>query len=265
MKREERLRYLIGVLLAEQPAYAFRPVPDHVEAQEKLLQALMNVRNPKPIGQDFLDRQDEELTFQKIRKGVVKANELEEYAPGSRLCLWQGDITRLEVDGIVNAANSRMLGCFVPLHSCIDNVIHSAAGVQMRWECHTLMQRLGRDARTGEVLLTRGYNLPARYVLHVTGPIVTGDDGPTDEQKEELRACYANCLAKAECEGMESIAFCCISTGVFRFPNAEAAEIAMGEVREYFREHPQSCIRKVIFNVFKDEDLHIYQKLLSDG
>lgn len=266
MERKERLRNLLNTLLSEKPEYASMRLPEGVDEQALLLRSLMNVREPNDINPEFLRLQDEELSFQREEKGIVKADDLGGSPADPRLCLWQGDITRLEADCIVNAANSRMLGCFVPLHNCIDNAIHSAAGIQLRLECYTQMQKLGRcEARTAEVISTRGYNLPARRVLHVTGPIVIDADGPTDRQREELRACYANCLAEAEDEGLESIAFCCISTGVFNFPNDEAAVIAVDTVKAYLHQHPQSSIRKVIFNVFKDEDLHIYKRLLNDG
>lgn len=265
MKREERLRYLIHALLTERPEYASLHIPDSTDKQALLLRSLMNLREPNDIHEEFLRIQDEELSFQREAKGVVEISDIEESPADHRLCLWQGDITRLNADCIVNAANSRMLGCFIPLHSCIDNAIHSAAGIQMRLECHALMQQLGREAHTAEVLMTQGYNLPARYVLHTVGPIVAANNEPTAEQCEELKACYTHCLDRAESEGLTSIAFCCISTGVFRFPNAAAATIAVNAVKEYFQRHPHSCIEKVIFNVFKHEDLHIYQQLLAYG
>lgn len=262
MERTERLHYLIHWLLAERQEGTAIPASD-IDGLLRLFHSLKTIREPAAIPDEFLRIQDEELAFQREAKGTVGIDDMAASPLNNRLCLWQGDITRLKADGIVNAANSRMLGCFVPLHSCIDNAIHSAAGIQMRLECQTLMQRLGREACTGEVLLTGGYNLPARYVLHTVGPIVTDPDGPTNRQKEELAACYTHCLAQADDKRMESIAFCCISTGVFRFPNAEAARIAVRSVDSYLHQHPESSIRKVVFNVFKDEDLHLYQQLLG--
>ncbi|MGL5273412.1 MAG: protein-ADP-ribose hydrolase [Phocaeicola sp.] len=174
--------------------------------------------------------------------------------------LWQGDITRLKVDAIVNAANSALLGCFVPMHRCIDNAIHSAAGAQLRISCNALMQ--GGAEPTGDAKITKGYNLPARYVLHTVGPIVTNGK-PTPKQEEELAKCYHSCLTLANEYGVESIAFCCISTGEFGFPQQRAAEIAVSTVLNYLESEESISIKKIIFNVFKDEDLSIYRTILS--
>ena len=174
-----------------------------------------------------------------------------------RLVLWQGDITRLDADAIVNAANAQLLGCFRPGHNCIDNVIHSAAGLQLREECAAIMRAQGHEEPTGQAKLTGGYNLPARHVLHTVGPII---DGPlTDRDRELLASCYRSCLALAEEKGLKSVAFCCISTGVFRFPKGEAARIAVATVKETLQ---NSRIEKVVFCVHGDENLRIYQSLL---
>lgn len=178
--------------------------------------------------------------------------------------LWQGDITRLKVDAIVNAANSQMLGCFHPLHKCIDNAIHSAAGVQLREECYQLMLQQGHEEPTGQAKITKAYNLPCRYVIHTVGPIIpTGI--PTPMQKEQLASCYRSIMQLADENHLESVAFCCISTGVFRFPNGLAAEIALKTVRDYFDEHQGCSVKQVVFNVFKDVDRQIYERILKNA
>ena len=208
----------------------------------------MNVWEPCEVPAELLAMQDAELQQQTEDKGIATV--------GEGLQLWQGDITRLKVDAIVNAANAQGLGCWAPLHNCIDNCIHSAAGIQLRMECYDQLQ--GRLLKTGEALMTRGYNLPARHVIHTVGPII--DAGiPTKEQGEQLAQCYRSCLDLAEQAGLESIAFCCISTGVFHFPNEQAAEIAVNTVNSYLRR----SIRTVVFNVFLDKDYEIYKRLLA--
>ena len=180
---------------------------------------------------------------------------LKSNAESNPFLLWQGDITRLQADAIVNAANAQALGCWSPLHNCIDNCIHSAAGLQLRKACYDHMQ--GRLLATGDAFITRGYNLPAKYVLHTVGPIVT-DDRPTKQQEEQLASCYRRCMELAEENGLESIAFCCISTGVFRFPNQRAAEIAVSTVKQF----PRKNLKTIVFNVFLDKDYAIYRALL---
>jgi len=176
--------------------------------------------------------------------------------------LWQGDITRLRVDAIVNAANAQMLGCFHPLHRCIDNAIHSAAGVQLREECHQLMQQQGHLEPTGTAKITKAYNLPCRYVIHTVGPIIP-DGIPTVAQQQQLASCYRSIMQLADEHRLESVAFCCISTGEFRFPNDLAAEIAVKTVKDYFTEHPETNIKQVVLNVFKDVDREIYERVLA--
>ena len=260
MTREERLDKLIHGLKEDCREYAQLSVPTSLPEKQKLLRALMNVRPPKPIARNWLRLQDEELQEQLILKGVVDINTLPRKG---RYILWQGDITRLNADAIVNAANSQMLGCFAPLHGCIDNAIHSAAGVQLRLACNDLMQSKEVLEPTGEAEITPAFNLPSKYVIHTVGPIVYGDE-PTSQNKRLLESCYRNCLECAETNGLSSVAFCCISTGEFHFPNREAAEIALSTVSQYFTEHPLSTINTVVFNVFKDTDYNIYSKLLSD-
>lgn len=258
MTQTKRLDYLIDILLKENDEYSGISVPASIVGKRRLMRALMNLRHPKSISKNFIVVQDEELQCQLQAKGIVEYDKL---PCRGRYVLWQGDITRLKVDGIVNAANSRMLGCFVPLHDCIDNAIHSAAGIQLRLACNKIMSRKGTPQVTGTAIVTPGFNLPAKYVIHTVGPIVYGAI-PTSEEIRLLSSCYRSCLDAAQEYRLTSIAFCCISTGEFHFPNIDAAEIAVRTVEEYFAEHPDSTIKKVIFNVFKDKDQQIYSELL---
>ena len=257
MIQTERRIYLIKELLAEQPRYRDLAVPRRAEEQKQLLRALMNVRGPREIGKDFLAVQDEYLQAELARKGVTDAADLTPVSEG--ICLWKGDITTLRCDAIVNAANSGMTGCYVPCHGCIDNCIHTYAGIQLRQACAAIMREQGREEETGRAKITSGYNLPCNYVLHTVGPIIAGR--PTMRDEELLASCYRSCLELAERYSVKSVAFCCISTGEFHFPNDRAAEIAVRTVKEYRTEN-QSDIQ-VIFNVFKDVDEQIYRKLLT--
>ena len=234
------------------------PVPDTLQERRDLFRALMNVRPPISATEEFLRLQDEQLQAQLAEKGVVEILRCAQ----NDIVEWQGDITRLKVDAIVNAANSQMLGCFVPLHRCIDNAIHSAAGVQLRFACVEMMQ--GAEEPTGSARITPGFNLPARYVLHTVGPIVT-TARPLHQQEVQLASCYSSCLDLADKKGLASIAFCCISTGEFRFPNDRACEIAVSSVRSWMVSHPDSSIKTVIFNTFKDFDHELYQNALAKG
>ena len=261
----KRLDYLIDYLLKEDPQYSEMQVPTDLQGKRDLFRALRNVRWPKPVSEEFLRLQDEELQVQLQEKGVVELDDCKDgvhtVSTNKQLLVWQGDITRLKVDAIVNAANSQMLGCFHPLHKCIDNAIHSAAGVQLREECHQLMLQQGHEEPTGQAKITKAYNLPCRYVIHTVGPIIpTGI--PTQFQKEQLASCYRSIMACAEENHLESIAFCCISTGEFRFPNELAAEIAVKTVSDYLSTHPNTSLKHIVFNVFKDIDKDIYQRLL---
>ena len=259
MNQQERCLWLIKALLADMPQFEDTPVPASPQQRWRLLRSLMNVRPPMPVSEEFLKVQDAFLRQMTLEKGVADADALTPSAKDPRLSLWQGDITTLRCDAIVNAANSGMLGCFSPCHGCIDNMIHTMAGVQLRLFCHALMQRQGHEEPAGQAKITPGFNLPAKHVLHTVGPIV---DGPLTREHERLLAsCYRTCLKRAAENGCESVAFCCISTGVFRFPADRAAEIAVQTVREYLQE--PGSVRKVVFNVFKDSDLDIYRKLLS--
>lgn len=261
MKRMEKLQYLNQLLLDEMPEYRAQAAqfPREDAAQRRLLRSLMNVRPPMPLKPQFLQIQDEVLSEERETKGIVDADTLPTTAANPKIAVWQGDITRLKADAIVDADNSALLGCFCPCHGCIDNAIHSAAGLQLRDECSQLMTAQGHPEPAGQAKLTGAYNLPAKHILHTVGPIVQGR--VTRRNQEELAACYRSCLElAAEC-GLETVAFCCISTGEFHFPNQEAAEIAVKTVTDYLQHN--TSIRKVIFNVFKDLDADIYRNLLG--
>ncbi len=258
----EKLDTLLRALLKERSEYSHIPIPASIAEKRDLLRALMNVRMPSPLSDEMMHIQDDELSEQRREKGVVMLPSIPTSPVYPRLRLWQGDITRLQVDAIVNAANSQMLGCFVPLHRCIDNAIHSAAGMQLREECASIMHRQGHDEPTGQAKITRGYNLPAKWVIHTVGPIVYGEY-PTEEDCRLLADCYTNCMKLADENGLESIAFCCISTGEFHFPQGRAAEIAVATVREYLAAHPGTSLTAVVFNVFKDSDYILYKELLG--
>lgn len=256
MTQSERRLYLITELKKENPQYAELPVPSDTAEQKHLLRALFNVRMPKAASDEFLKIQDEYLREETRLKGVTDISALTPIQPD--IYLWQGDITALKCDAIVNAANNQMLGCFCPNHGCIDNAIHTYAGVQLRLACAELMKKQGHEEPTGQAKITPAYNLPCRFVIHTVGPIVYGR--LTDKDCELLRSCYRSCLKVADENNLKSIAFCCISTGEFHFPNERAAEIAIDTVKKYKAE-TQSEI-KVIFNVFKDTDYKIYRELL---
>lgn len=262
MKQNERRRYLISGLLNEQPQYKPMEIPKGIQEQKRLLRALFNVRMPKAVSDEFLKIQDDYLQEALSEKGIVTISDLHPIQKG--IYLWQGDITRLKADAIVNAANSGMTGCYQPNHTCIDNCIHTFAGVQLRLECAGIMEKQGCPEPTGQAKITSGYNLPCKYVLHTVGPIINrtafGWERLTSEHCGQLASCYQSCLELAGNHDCGSIAFCCISTGVFHFPNRKAAEIAVRTVKEY-REKTGSKL-DVVFNVFKDDDYEIYENLL---
>jgi O-acetyl-ADP-ribose deacetylase (regulator of RNase III) len=259
MNQNERRRWLIHALLEEMPQYQYPVFPCTADRQWRLLPSLMNVRPPMPVSEEFLQIQDAFLKEMTEGKGIVDADSLPPCAGDPRLVLWQGDITTLRCDAIVNAANSQMLGCFSPCHGCIDNIIHTMSGVQLRLACHGVMQKQRHEEPTGQAKITPGFNLPAKYVLHTVGPII--NDEVTPKAEALLASCYRSCLELAEHHNLQSIAFCCISTGVFSFPPDLAAEIAIRTVEEFLQK--ETGIRRVIFNVFKDSDLEIYQRLLT--
>ncbi len=282
MTQDERRIYLIKALLAEQEQYRDMEIPSNISEQKRLLRALFNVRMPKSISEEFIEIQDAYLQEETHQKGITDIADLTPMQDG--IYLWQGDITTLRCGAIVNAANSQMLGCFYPNHGCIDNAIHTYAGIQLRAACAELMNQRGSEesekssirlaanrftnskstsrlgeAKTGEAIITSAFNLPCDFVIHTVGPIVGGWLTRNDERL--LASCYRSCLELAEQNGILSIAFCCISTGEFHFPNEKAAEIAVNTVKEY---REQTCSEiEVIFNVFKDQDLQIYQELLQ--
>lgn len=278
MTQEERRIYLIKELLKEDNGSAglylgLTPgneggfvIPEDVQGQRNLLRSLMNVRQPLPASEEFLKIQDEYLLDRNRERGITKLSDLTPinssfHLPNSALYLWQGDITTLKVDAIVNAANSALLGCFAPLHICIDNCIHTFAGIQLRLACNELMEKQGKPEGTGLCKITPAFNLPSKYVLHTVGPIIRTTVGARDKVLHSN--CYKNCLQTAADNGLESVAFCCISTGVFRFPADLAAQIAVETVKIWLKENADSTVKKVVFNVFGDKDLEIYKKVLK--
>ena len=259
-----RLNYPVEEFKADSVQYKDLQTPKDAEGKRRILRSLMNVRMPRKMDEAVLAVQDEYLQERIRENGIVEPADIPIIR--DRMSIWQGDITRLAVDAIVNAANSQMLGCFVPMHTCIDNCIHTFAGVQLRAECARQMEQLksryGRDYEqpTALPMLTDAYNLPARKVIHIVGPIVQGR--LTTSLENDLAACYRNTLDMCLENGLKSVAFCCISTGVFHFPNKRAAEIAVQTVTGWLSEHPGG-MERVIFNVFKDEDKAYYEQLLQ--
>ena len=256
MNQTERRRFLIQELLQEDISYQDIIIPADEREQKQLLRGLMNIRPPKKINPKFLSVQDEYLKAEIISKGITRLENLEPVSEG--LYLWQGDITTLCCDAIVNAANSGMTGCYVPNHRCIDNCIHSFSGIQLRIDCAEIMSRQGYKEPTGEAKITKAYNLPCQYILHTVGPIVSGS--LTDRDCKLLEKCYCSCLSLAAEKKLETVAFCCISTGEFHFPNKRAAEIAVSTVKNFMKK--ETTIKKVVFNVFKDLDREIYRQIL---
>ena len=266
MTQDQRLTWLVEAFKADSGEYRNLETPRSPEGRRSMLRSPMNIRMPAPLPPEALAVQDAYLTGRALEKGIVEMKDIPVIRDG--ISLWQGDITRLAVDAIVNAANSQMLGCFVPMHSCIDNCIHTFAGVQLRAECHRQMNRLreqyGPDYEqpTAAPMLTDGYNLPAKKVVHIVGPIV--ERALTPGLEGNLADCYTNTLDLCRENGLRSVAFCCISTGVFRFPGKRAAEIAVATVTDWLKSHP-GAMDRVIFNVFKDEDKGSYEELLTAG
>ena len=259
MTQQERLRYLLEGLVAE---YKERnnehlDIPVSEEEQFTLFRSLCNIRPAGGMSLEWMKIESEYLNILAHEKGIVTINDMKEREP--QIYLWQGDITRLSVDAIVNAANNKLLGCFAPNHKCIDNEIHTFAGIELRMECARMTEYMEMPEKTGVARMTYGYNLPAKHVIHTVGPII--DEEVTDKERHELASCYRSCLQLANAYNLHSIAFCCISTGEFRFPNEEAAQIAVDTVRTYLKESNSKI--KVVFNVFKDIDYDIYDKLLS--
>lgn len=256
MNQSERRQFLIQELLQEDMRYRDMKIPAGSEEQKQLLRGLMNIRLARRISREFLAVQDEYLKEEIEAKGITELEDLQPVSEG--LYLWQGDITTLRCDAVVNAANSGMTGCYVPSHRCIDNCIHSFSGIQLRISCAEMMQEQGYEEPTGGAKITKAYNLPCRYILHTVGPIISGP--LTQKDCELLESCYLSCLGLASDKELESVAFCCISTGEFHFPNETAAQIAVDTVKKFMRK--ETSVREVIFNVFKDLDREIYERLL---
>lgn len=263
MTQNQRLDYLVEKFKTDSVQYEDLKTPKDTEGKRRILRSLMNIRMPRRMDESVLRVQDDYLKERIRENGVVELSDIPVIRDG--LSIWQGDITRLAVDAIVNAANSQMLGCFVPMHTCIDNCIHTFAGVQLREECsrqmNQLRERYGRDYEqpTAVPMLTDAYNLPAKKVIHIVGPIVQYKLTP--ELEKDLADCYRNTLDMCLDHNLRSVAFCCISTGVFHFPNKRAAEIAVSTVDNWLSQHP-GAMERVIFNVFKDEDKKYYEELL---
>ena len=259
MTQQKRLRYLVEGLVAEykEKHNEHIDIPMNEEEQFTLFRALCNIRPAGSMPAEWMKVQDEYLNELAREKGIVTINDMEKRAP--QIYLWQGDITRLSVDAIVNAANNQLLGCFAPNHRCIDNAIHTFAGIELRMACSRMIEYMDMPEKTGVARKTYGFNLPAKHVIHTVGPIIY--DSLTDVEREQLASCYRSCLELANAYSLQSIAFCCISTGEFRFPNEDAAQIAIDTVHTYLKETNSKI--QVVFNVFKDIDYDIYDKLLG--
>ena len=259
MTQQERLRYLVEGLVAEykEKHNEHIDIPMNESEQFNLFRALCNIRPAGSMPAEWMKVQDEYLNELAREKGIVTINDMEKRAP--QIYLWQGDITRLSVDAIVNAANNQLLGCFAPNHRCIDNTIHTFAGIELRMACSRMIEYMDMPEKTGVARKTYGFNLPAKHVIHTVGPIIY--DSLTDIEREQLASCYRSCLELANAYSLQSIVFCCISTGEFRFPNEDAAQIAIDTVRTYLKETNSKI--QVVFNVFKDIDYDIYNKLLG--
>ena len=263
MRKREVLKHLVAVLIDERSRMMGQPmdlaIPEDIDGLWTLFRVLVNIRPPAPAMPAFLDLQDELLRGIAAEKGIATLDDAQPAPDDARLRLWRGDITAFAADGIVNAANSQMLGCWQPGHHCIDNAIHTFSGIQLRQECADMMREQGHEEPTGQAKITRAYNLPAKRIIHTVGPIANG--APTDEHRAQLAQCYRSCLDCAAKAKLGSIAFCCISTGVFGFPQAEAARIAVATVREWLAAHDTDLV--VVFNVFSAEDEAYYRTQLG--
>ena len=273
----DKIDLLLDKLKADSEEYKNLEIPQSIDEKKRIIRSLMNIRMPRSAPEELLSLQDDYLKWELQDKGVVGIADIptvkEQYESifpsADRISLWQGDITRLAVGAIVNAANSQMLGCFVPCHRCIDNAIHSAAGMQLREECSHIMNRrrmqYGRqyEEPVGTATLTKGYNLPCEHVIHTVGPIVYS--GLNDSLCQDLRNCYESVLKCCAENKIKSVAFCCISTGEFHFPNEKAAKIATDTVIRFLENDNAKCIERVIFNVFKDYDKEIYEEIFKSN
>lgn len=257
MTQDERLLFLIDCLKKESAEYSALKIPDNFDEKKTILRALVNMRKPSPVSDEFIAVENEFLQGEQSKKNIATIDKMT--ATQQNIYLWKGDITALKVDAIVNAANSAALGCFVPCHNCIDNIIHTNAGVQLRLECDKVMKERGTALETGDAIITGAYNLPSKFVIHTVGPIISGS--VTKKDKDALSQCYRTCLSLCKERAIKSIAFCCISTGVFHFPNKEAAEVAIEAVRDFVQKNRLDI--KIVFNVFKEVDYEIYKRLLG--
>lgn len=258
----EKLDFLINYLIKENKSIDIKEIPQNLSDKKRLYRSLCNIREPLPVSEEYIKIENEFLTKENTNKDIIESNNIASSIKfkGSQICLWQGDITTLKIGAIVNAANSQGLGCFIPCHKCIDNAIHSASGVRLRLECNKIMQEIGM-LQTGKAFITKGYNLPSKYVIHTVGPIIY--ENVTEKEILELKNCYINSLELAKENNIKTIAFPCISTGEFRFPKELAAKIAIETIKEYLTTN-EEYFEKIIFNVFSDEDYKVYLKNLGE-
>lgn len=257
MNNDEQLEFLINYLLDERSESI--DIPKTFSEKRNLLRSLMNMRRPSNISEEFLRIQDEFLSRETANKNLTSVEDIS--LSSGKIMLWQGDITTLSADAIVNAANSKLLGCFIPMHNCIDNIIHSASGLQLREECNRMIMLQGGDEDVGKAKITNAYNLPSKYVVHTVGPSIERGMRVSSDDVKKLESCYHSCLELASEYKLNSIAFCCISTGVFNFPQKKAAEIAIRTVKDFLNSN-ETSLNHVIFDVFTDKDYDIYKKLL---
>ena len=258
----EKLDFLIDHLIKENESIEVKEISQNTSDKKRLYRSLCNIREPLPISEKYIKIENEFLTKENLNKGIVELNAIIPFIKYKeiQICLWQGDITTLKIDAIVNAANSQGLGCFIPCHKCIDNAIHSASGVELRLECNKIMQEIGM-LQTGKAFITKGYNLPSKYVIHTVGPIIY--ENVTEKEILELKNCYINSLELAKENNIKTIAFPCISTGEFRFPKELASKIAIDTIKEYLDTN-EKYFERIIFNVFLDVDYKIYLKNLGE-
>lgn len=257
--QEERLDYLIGYLQREDPNWRRNVPAQWKHDKRQTVRALLNVRPPSPIDPEFIAVENAFLQTELGKKTITACTDIPLSSRYPQIGLWKGDITTLAIDAIVNAANNKLLGCFAPCHDCIDNAIHTAAGIQLRLECHEIMQHQQHDEPTGQAKITKGYNLPAKHVLHTVGPIIR--DVVTREHAGLLASCYRSCYELAQMNRVESLAFCCISTGVFNFPREEAARIALATTLQCLQQ--AGSLNTIIFCLFSEEDYALYESLLT--
>ena len=259
----EKLDYLIEYLLEE----SGRNKEDYIHRDKKTLyRALVNIREPKPISDDFLKAEDEylkeelkktKITDVKNIKSVKEKYKKTKITNSDVICIWHGDITKLKIEAIVNESNSKGIGCFIPNHKCVDNQINTFAGVRLRLECDEIMKPLNYKLETGKAIITKAYNLPAKYVIHTVGPVV--EIQVTDENEQGLANCYINSLELAIQNNIRTIAFPCISTGIFDFPNVAASRIALKTVDDFISKNKDK-FDKVVFDLWTDDDFEVYEQ-----